>query len=227
MQTILHRRETSLSSLGQRRGYSDLARFSLDLPWPRADPESAAPGSAGDYPSPPMSGSPPIPPKVNQEANDRLHAHTHLQQPAFQQPATSHDVYRATASTTTQAESRMLPGLSAPLRPYQPEHLDRMPYTAFARPEDHMHRQLSSYPSPHSHMLSQQIQSQPQHQHQHPYLPAPAPIPTSGPVVGYNTTTTRPPTQESQQSFASPKSQRKTKGHVASACVPCKKAHLR
>ncbi|KAG4424685.1 hypothetical protein IFR04_002218 [Cadophora malorum] len=27
--------------------------------------------------------------------------------------------------------------------------------------------------------------------------------------------------------FQSPKQQRKTKGHVASACVPCKRAHLR
>lgn len=31
----------------------------------------------------------------------------------------------------------------------------------------------------------------------------------------------------SEQSSASPKSQRKTKGHVASACVPCKRAHIR
>jgi hypothetical protein len=27
--------------------------------------------------------------------------------------------------------------------------------------------------------------------------------------------------------YTSPKTQRKTKGHVASACVPCKRAHLR
>lgn len=207
MQTILHPRDTSLSLFGQRRGYSDPALFSLDLPWPRADSESAAPGPTGDYPSPPMSGSPRVPPKASHEADDRVHT--------VYQPATSHDVYRASA-TTTQADSRMLPGLSAPLRPYQPESLDRMSY-AFPRQEDHIQRPLSSYTSPHSQMLSQH----------HPYLPAPIPIPTSGPVPGYNTITSRPPTQESQQSFASPKSQRKTKGHVASACVPCKKAHLR
>lgn len=29
------------------------------------------------------------------------------------------------------------------------------------------------------------------------------------------------------QPYTSPKSQRKAKGHVASACVPCKRAHLR
>lgn len=209
MQATFHRRDVSLSLLGQRRGNSDLARFSLDLPWPRADSEGAALGPAGDYPSPPMSGSPPIPPKGTHEADERVH---HI----FQ-AATSHDVYRASAApATTQADSRMLPGLSAPFRPYQPDPLERMPY-AYPRPEDHTHRPLSSYAPQHSHILPQ-----------HPYLPAPAPIPTSGAVPGYNTiASSRPPTQESQQSFTSPKSQRKTKGHVASACVPCKKAHLR
>ncbi|KAF3767408.1 hypothetical protein M406DRAFT_253428 [Cryphonectria parasitica EP155] len=206
MQALSHRLDTSLSSLGQRRGFSDLARFSLDLPWPRAGCEGASLGSAGDYPSPPMSGSPPIPPKGTQEADDRL-------LPIYQ-AATSHDVYRASAATTTQADSRMLPGLSAPFRPYQPEPLERMSY-AYPRPEDPMQRPLSSYTSQHNQILSQ-----------NPYLPTPATIPTSGPVPTYNTVTSRPPTQESQQSFASPKSQRKTKGHVAAACVPCKKAHL-
>lgn len=207
MQVSLHHREPSLSSLGHRRGFYDPARYSLDLPWPRADSGSAAPGPTGDYPSPPMSGSSPIPPKVTQEADDRVH-------PLYQ-AATSHDVYRASAATT-QADSRMLPGLSAPLRPYQLEPLERLPY-AFPRHEDHVQRPYSSYTPMHSQVLSQQ----------HPYLPAPAPIPTSGPVPGYSAVTSRPPTQDSQHSFASPKSQRKTKGHVASACVPCKKAHLR
>lgn len=209
MQALLHPRDASLSPLGPRRSPSDLVRFAFDLPWPRADCDSAAPGPAGDYPSPPMSGSPPLPPKVNQEADDRGQG--------VYQSAVSHDVYRPGPATTTtaQADSRMLPGLSAPLRPYQPDSMERTPY-AFPRPEDHMQRPLSSYTSQHTQIMSQ-----------HPYLPAPAAIPTSGPVPGYNPISTRPPTQESQQSFASPKSQRKTKGHVASACVPCKKAHLR
>lgn len=213
MQAILHRREPSLGSFGHRRGFSDLARFSLDLPWPRADSEGAAPGPTGDYPSPPMSGSSPIPPKVTQEADDRVHQ--------VYQPAISHDVYRTNTAATTQADSRMLPGLAAPLRPYQPEPFERMPYASFPRPEAHMQRPVSSYMPQHSQMLSQQQQQQ------HPYLTAPAPIPTSGTVPGYSTVTSRPQTRDSQQSFASPKSQRKTKGHVASACVPCKKAHLR
>lgn len=208
MQALLHRREPSLNSLGQRRGCSDLARFSLDHSWPRADFEGTAPGPTGDYPSPPMSGSSPIPPKVTQEADDRVHQ--------VYQAAPGHDAYR-TSTSTTQVDSRMLPGLATPLRPYQADPLDRLPY-AYQRPEDHMQRPVSSYMPQHSQILSHQ---------QHPYLPAPAPIPTSGTVPGYSTVTSRPPTRDSQQSFASPKSQRKTKGHVASACVPCKKAHLR
>jgi hypothetical protein len=36
----------------------------------------------------------------------------------------------------------------------------------------------------------------------------------------------RPPTRDTAE-YSSPKQQRKTKGHVASACVPCKRAHLR
>lgn len=203
MQTILHRRDISHSPLGHHQGYSDPVRFALDLPWPRASCESPGPGSTGDYPSPPMSGSPPLPPKVTQEADERL-------QGVYQ--TAGHDVYRGSA--TTQADPRMLPGIAAPVRPYQPEPLERMPY-AFPRPEDQPQRPLSSYVSQHGQFISQ-----------HPYLPAPAPIPASGSMSGYPVAS-RPPTQESQQSFASPKSQRKTKGHVASACVPCKKAHLR
>lgn len=210
MQALPHPRDASLSPLGPRRSPSDLVRFAFDLPWPRADCDSAAHGPAGDYPSPPMSGSPSLPPKATQEADDRGQGLYH--------PAISHDVYRsgpAPSTAAAQPDPRMLPGLSAPLRPYQPEHMERTPY-AFPRPEDHMQRPLSSYTSQHGQIMPQ-----------HPYLPAPAAIPTSGPLPAYNPVSSRPPTQESKQSFASPKSQRKTKGHVASACVPCKKAHLR
>jgi hypothetical protein len=203
MQTILHHRDISHNTPGQRRGCSDLVRSALDISWPRAGSESPASGSVGDYPSPPMSGSPPIPPRVTQEADDRV-------QRVYQ--TASHDVYRG--SSTTQADSRMLPGILAPVRPYQPDLPERMPH-AFPRPENPIQRPFVPY-------TSQQSQVMPQT----PYLPAPGPIPAAGPIPGYPLTS-RPPTQESQQSFASPKSQRKTKGHVASACVPCKKAHLR
>ncbi|KAJ4403737.1 hypothetical protein N0V82_010607, partial [Gnomoniopsis sp. IMI 355080] len=116
MQALLHCREPSLNSLGQRRGCSDLARFSLDQPWPRAESEGTAPGSTGDYPSPPMSGSSPIPPKVTQEADDRVHQ--------VYQAASGHDVYR-TSAPTTQADPRMLPGLATPHRPYQADSFER------------------------------------------------------------------------------------------------------
>lgn len=203
MQTINHRRDIPHSTPGQQRGSSELVRFALDLPWPRVGCDSLAPASRGEYPSPPMSGSPPLPPRVTQEADERV-------QGVYQ--TVGHDVYRGSA--TTQADPRMLPGPSAPNRPYHPDPLERMPY-AYPRPEDQIQRSMSSYASQNSPFVSQ-----------HPYLPVPAPISASGSMSAYPVTS-RPPTQESQQSFASPKSQRKTKGHVASACVPCKKAHLR
>ncbi|KAF3350353.1 hypothetical protein VdG2_01489 [Verticillium dahliae VDG2] len=61
-----------------------------------------------------------------------------------------------------------------------------------------------------------------------PYMTMPGPLPP--PPQPPSTQTYAGPTSqapEDTQPFASPKSQRKTKGHVASACVPCKKAHLR
>ncbi|KAF9881595.1 hypothetical protein CkaCkLH20_00741 [Colletotrichum karsti] len=226
MQAISKDCDTSSTSLGQRRGISDLARFALDLTWattPRA--ESETPARPRDYPSPPMSGSPPLPPKANQEVGDRG------QQPhgSSYPPISSQDAYRGgpLPPNTQQGDIRgpppphpppqSLPPPPAP-RPYHPE-TDRMAYS-YPRPDDHMRNPPSGY----AHMASQALQQRPppymqmpgpppppqhQHQHQHSY---PAPMPQ--------------PPQESAP-YTSPKAQRKTKGHVASACVPCKRAHLR
>lgn len=57
----------------------------------------------------------------------------------------------------------------------------------------------------------QQHQTFPQHPHQ---TSTGFPTPESAPM-------------REGPDYTSPKNQRKTKGHVASACVPCKKAHLR
>ncbi|KAI9171118.1 hypothetical protein HJFPF1_00598 [Paramyrothecium foliicola] len=57
--------------LGHRRGISDLASFAIDLNRPihRAEPPFSA--HYNTYPSPPMSGSPHLPPKGAREASDR------------------------------------------------------------------------------------------------------------------------------------------------------------
>jgi hypothetical protein len=196
MQAPSHHCEPSNISLGQRRGASDLARFALDLTGARAESDTAA--RSRDYPSPPMSGSPPLPPKPTQEAGDRS-------QGGYQTP--SQDVYRGVS--TSQGDSRLQPGVPAPSRPFPQEPPERMQYS-FSRPEEAMHRPLS-YPPQTGQIMSQ-----------HPYLPlpGPAPVPSAYPV------SPRPPASDNP-SYTSPKTQRKTKGHVASACVPCKRAHLR
>ncbi|KAJ9161944.1 hypothetical protein NKR19_g1829 [Coniochaeta hoffmannii] len=95
MQSLGNRHDISKISLGDRRGQSDLARFSLDLTWARADSESAA--RSKGYPSPPMSGSPPLPPKGNQDsAAERTRG-------SYQ--ATTQDAHRGISATQMDAQT--------------------------------------------------------------------------------------------------------------------------
>jgi len=157
-----------------------------------------------------MSGSPPLPPKPTHEAGDRSRG---SHQTAGQ------DVYRG-ASTVPGEPRLQLPaagGLSrpgpGPARAFAQEHPERLPYS-FPRPEEAPSRSLP-YPPQAGQLMPQ-----------HPYPP----LPGVGPGPPAYPASPRPPAltagTESPQ-YATPKTQRKTKGHVASACVPCKKAHLR
>lgn len=94
-------------------------------------------------------------------------------------------------------------------RLFQQEQQESMPYP-YRRPEEPLTRP-GQYPQPGVLGMPQQPGYLPT---AGPSAPAPYPVPS------------RPLVAESQQ-MTSPKSQRKTKGHVASACVPCKRAHLR
>lgn len=212
--------------LGHRRGLSDVTRFALDLPRAGADPESAA--RARSYPSPPMSGSPPLPPKASQEAAERI-------QGTYQTTTTAQDVYRGRLATqgeeraqTSTAPPRMSPSvgperlsygfqrhegsMTRPL-PYPQHQLAAINPQASYQP---VHRSASSAPLGAPQSYPAPMQQQHQHQlHQHTQAQQ-----------------QQPPQQQHQQGpepsrQASPKPQRKTKGHVASACVPCKRAHLR
>ncbi|KAI3338665.1 hypothetical protein F4824DRAFT_488395 [Ustulina deusta] len=155
-----------------------------------------------------MSGSPPRPPKPNQEAAERG-------QGGFQAP--SHDAYRA-GPAISGVEYRTAPPQPLPppppltaARPFPLETPDRNPYS-YRRSEDPIGRPIT-YPPPSGQMI-------PQSQYSLPPVGGPGlgPAPYSMPI--------NPPGSENP-AFTSPKSQRKTKGHVASACVPCKRAHLR
>src|SRR4051812_21350162 len=70
MQYSTHTGATSHISLGKRRGKPDLAGFALDLGWASAASASA---NLRAYPSPPMSGSPPLPSRNNPGSSDRGH----------------------------------------------------------------------------------------------------------------------------------------------------------
>jgi hypothetical protein len=201
MRASSHWCDDSRIPLGQRRGKLDVARFALDLTWARADSESAA--RSESYPSPPMSGSPPLPPKASQEAVERS-------QGVYQ--STTQDVYRGIP--TTQGDSRVQTGPPIPPRPFGSDPPDRMPYGAH-RPETAMARPLH-YSQQHGPAAL------------HPsYLPVPGARAATGPLPAPQTyaAASHPQIQDPLQQ--TPKNQRKTKGHVASACVPCKRAHLR
>ncbi|KAI1377739.1 hypothetical protein F4677DRAFT_46317 [Hypoxylon crocopeplum] len=208
MQTLICRTEQSNFPLGRRRGISNLANFALDLSWARAETDCAL-SSTRAYPSPPMSGSPPpLPPKPNPEVGDRGQG--------GYQPA-SHDAYRP-SSTIPGGEYRAAPPqppLPPPTagvpRPFLPEGPERMQYS-YHRPDETMGRPMSYPPQP-GPMMPQ------------PHYPLP---PVVGPSLGPSPYQMQSNPQGAENPpFTSPKSQRKTKGHVASACVPCKRAHLR
>ncbi|KAF7541215.1 hypothetical protein G7Z17_g12006 [Cylindrodendrum hubeiense] len=190
--------------LGQRRGISDLARIASDLTWApkRAEFDDSARSRA--YPSPPMSGSPPLPTKPFQGAGERGQA------PGGYPTGNPQDGYRRTPNQQSPIDPRGPPSMPPSLpRLFQQEQQEAMPYP-YRRPEETLARP-GPYPQPGVPSMSQQPG----------YLPAGGPgAPSPYPAPG------RPLVAESQQ-MTSPKSQRKTKGHVASACVPCKRAHLR
>lgn len=203
MQASGHRHDDSWTSFGQRRGLSDPARFGLDLTRTRADSEGAA--GPVNYPSPPMSGSPPLPPKNRHEVAERS-------QGGYQ--AATQDVYPG--APTTQSEERAQAGVPGGHRSFLSDTLERASYT-FPRLEGQGARPLS-YPPQLGHVAPQPTAYLP---------PGPAPShPGALPAPQTYPASTHPSLPDTLHDV-SPKPQRKTKGHVASACVPCKKAHLR
>ncbi|QSZ30277.1 hypothetical protein DSL72_004799 [Monilinia vaccinii-corymbosi] len=184
MQSSTNQVDQSNISLGERRGKSDLARFSLDLSWARAVPDGA---QSWAYPSPPMSGSPPLPPRHNLDSSDRGHGSY----------GPAGNVFRD-GRTPQQGHFDQMRGV--PLRNYQPE--PQLSYPQYQM--DDMSAQYQ-YQQPRAQMAP--------HQHPHPLYANQQVVPYPAPE--------RPPIGE-VPGYTSPKSQRKTKGHVASASQrPC------
>lgn len=195
------------TSFRHRRGISDPTRFNLDLTRATAGFEfGGAVGPAG-YPSPPMSASPPLPPKVS-------HADAERGKGTY---PTTQDVYRGIPAT--QGDDRTQTGVAGVSQSFLSDPSERAHYT-FPRLEGSTRRPLP-YPRQLGQVAAQAI----------PYLP----IPGQGTAANHPGPFPAPPTYSPasppgiHESLHNPlpKPQRKTMGHVASACVPCKKAHLR
>ncbi|KKP05886.1 hypothetical protein THAR02_02003 [Trichoderma harzianum] len=189
---------------GPPQAYSNSARCAFDFNWSRKEllPEESAVRSRA-YPSPPMSGSPPLPLRSAHEAGGRGEAPNYY--------ATSRLIDGLRGGPTQPSPANIREQISPIItRPYPQEPTARSPYS-YPRP-DELGR-IVPYPPQHHHGMPQGVS-------QAPYLNSASSNSEAYPVPD------RPQAVESQP-FTSPKSQRKTKGHVASACVPCKKAHLR
>ncbi|KAL6829871.1 hypothetical protein V8C40DRAFT_171519 [Trichoderma camerunense] len=189
---------------GPPQAYSNSARCAFDFNWSRKEllPEESAVRSRA-YPSPPMSGSPPLPLRSAHEAGGRGEA------PTFYATSRLIDGLRGgpTQSSPANIREQISPIIT---RPYPQEPTTRSPYS-YPRPDES--GRIVPYPPQHHHGMPQGVS-------QAPYLNSASSNSEAYPVPD------RSQAVESQP-FTSPKSQRKTKGHVASACVPCKKAHLR
>lgn len=107
------------------------------------------------------------------------------------------------------------------MRGYAPEPVSSsMHYSGQYRPEQ-MEAGPLQYAQGISPLPGRPLQQQHLHQQHHGYAAPPAHA--AQPAFS---APERPALREAPD-FQSPRQQRKTKGHVASACVPCKRAHLR
>lgn len=200
-------------SLGTSRDAANLAFLNQDHFKARAEAERAARSLA--YPSPPMSGSSPLPPNPHRDAIYR-------EQRPFEAPR--QDVYGGDPGAQGRPHSHG--HSSAPL-----SHLPPMQIASHTVAFHDRDRRPSPY-----------TQSEDSSMHSRPYSPQiyhnkldarySGPSPTSSSSL-INTEFSSMANQQDGHddgdgaARTSPKSQRKTKGHVASACVPCKRAHLR
>lgn len=172
-------------SFGKKRYHPDLARFSLDLS--RASVGPLRHGPAGSYPSPPMSGSPPVSESEPSPEGRRTHdvPPPVSQEEHREREATSPEIRRRTPPWGTQRD---------------PEWTPIEPATTGARVVE------TQIPGYHQILPPATRLSRAEH---FPVVPASVPTPALG---AHTPPSTRTP--------------RRTKAHVASACINCRKAHL-
>ncbi|KAG9234042.1 hypothetical protein BJ875DRAFT_377255 [Amylocarpus encephaloides] len=229
MQSSTSPGETPYIPLGERRGKSGLAPFFLDLSWARAVSDRAPPRA---YPSPPMSGSPRQPFKFNPDSRDRGHG-GYLpsgqnvlqgpQAPQSQQTDPGRPPIAAYPSGILAPSAYLASPLEQagprppPPRAFPPEGLPTAAYpTRYRLGENPFSLPNQTPPQQRALPIAPTMFQQYPSFQQHYALPPTSLAPPE-----------RPPKGEGSY-FSSPKAQRKPpKPHVSSACVPCKRAHLR
>lgn len=191
----------SPEAAGSRRAKLDLARFSLDLGWARGVSDSARNEA---YPSPPMSGSPSHPARHKNDFEDRGYG-------GFGGPL----------------HSRQQIGVGSASQEVEREGM-RENASNYGHNAQMVGGQYGMYQQGGSVQVDQtqyHYQTQPQSLNQQRSLP---PYQFSNGIQPLNSfAAERVPNSAPLEPAPVPKAQRKTKGHVASACVPCKRAHLR
>lgn len=186
---------------------------SRDLPRDtrRANAESSA--CAKVYLSPLMPGSPP--PPFKDDPRERLGPG---QAPSTYTAASIQDAYREHPATQRPVELRLQlpPPGPLPARPYQ----QQPEASSMGHPYGYGRTVGTTSQTPLQSPLESHGNAPGTGQYQY----------ASGSAAASSASQSSIPSAPSTgeiQSMGSPKSQRKTKGHVASACVPCKRAHLR
>ncbi|KAG5953961.1 hypothetical protein E4U58_000251 [Claviceps cyperi] len=167
------------------------------------------------YPSPPMSGTPTVSP------NDPRELYRQSRGSSGYSTEGIHDVYTHKRPFDIRLQ---LPPPQAPMPPVifpgpYPGRSAVMgrPYSYLGSDAHPNHSSLYSFHEPQHEMKSSHT---PQH---FPVVPS-ANNSRTGAELHHQSGASTP---SDRQAVDSPKAQRKTKGHVASACVPCKRAHLR
>lgn len=162
---------------------------------------SRSPTTPEGYPSPPMSGSPPSSAAAPREASSSYYPAYSPRAPSEELPALwredQHDPRRPSATPSASQFSDH----SYHMRNHQYSHAPSQQDPSF----------ITQHKQPHA-------PEQPTHSY--PPSSTHAPVTSNLAIAGSSSTGDQP-------HITSPKAQRKAKGHVASACKPCKKAHLR
>lgn len=185
-------------TLGKFYGNSRSTIINKSLHWtPLRAPSALSSSSSEGYPSPPMSGSPSSSAAAPREKSTA---------PEYRSISSisSQDQHPWSKETRNVSQETSLPPMVAP----------------HASSSSHLHNQF-----PHSRSINPAHQVQRSREHDYPQIQptgsasnfSASAFPAEAGASGSDTH--RPP--------ASPKAQRKAKGHVASACKPCKRAHLR